>query len=93
MTGTDVGAAVPMTFLTDLSERDKPWDEHRTNASLVSALYSQAGLDQRASRMDIVPISFFSDCRHRTPVNYDSGLSLLIFAVKGYARSVSGGVC
>lgn len=42
----------PMAFLSDLSERDKPWDDHRLNASLVSDLYKEAGVDQRALRMD-----------------------------------------
>lgn len=48
----DIGVSTsPMVFLSDLSDRDKPWDEHRTNASLVADLYSSAGLDQRAVRM------------------------------------------
>jgi plasmid rolling circle replication initiator protein Rep len=42
----------PMVFLSQISERDKPWDEHRTNASLVADLYQQAGLDHRALRMN-----------------------------------------
>lgn len=53
MADQDIGVSdSPMIFLSEISERDKPWDEHRTNASLVSDLYVQAGLDHRASRMN-----------------------------------------
>jgi plasmid rolling circle replication initiator protein Rep len=40
-----------MTFLTDLSDRDKPWDDHRNNADKVSKLYQDGGLEDRSARM------------------------------------------
>jgi plasmid rolling circle replication initiator protein Rep len=42
----------PMVFLSDVSPRDKSWDEHRTNASLVAQLYKEAGIDRRSDRMN-----------------------------------------
>ena len=41
-----------MLFLSDLSPHDKPWDDHRLSASIVSDLYASVGLDHRASRMN-----------------------------------------
>lgn len=39
-------------YLTDLSEKDKPWDEHRRSASAVQKLYQGSEFDQYAKRID-----------------------------------------
>lgn len=44
-------SSAPMVFLTDISERDKPWDEHRATATTVANHYQLAGVDRRAVRM------------------------------------------
>ena len=38
--------------LSDLSERDKPWDKHRSNADIVGGYYKGSEFEQYASRMD-----------------------------------------
>lgn len=44
-------------YLTDVSQRDKPWDEHRDEALRVQSFYSQVGYDRYAERI--------SDCSLR----------------------------
>ena len=39
------------TFLADISDRDKPWDEHRKNATVVQQLYEKGGELQYSERM------------------------------------------
>lgn len=38
-------------YLSDISECDKPWDEHRANAKLVQALYDGSDLQRYADRI------------------------------------------
>lgn len=38
-------------YLSDISERDKPWDTHRANAEMVQALYNGSDLQQYADRI------------------------------------------
>lgn len=38
-------------YLSDISERDKPWDEHRANAKMVQALYDNSDLQRYADRI------------------------------------------
>lgn len=38
-------------YLSDVSERDKPWDEHRANAELVQASYDGSDLQRYADRI------------------------------------------
>ncbi len=38
-------------YLTDLSERDKPWDEHKANSVRVQALYKDSEFDRYVDRM------------------------------------------
>lgn len=37
--------------LTELSERDKPWEKHRRNADIVSGYYRQGGMRRHADRV------------------------------------------
>ena len=39
------------TYLTDISERDKPWDTHRAASDHVKQLYQQAGYEGYSGRM------------------------------------------
>ncbi len=38
-------------YLSDISSKDKPWDAHRSNASVVSRLYAEAGNHRYADRI------------------------------------------
>ena len=45
--------AMSKSGLSDLSEKDKPWDKHRHSADLVANLYrGEAGFDKYAQRID-----------------------------------------
>lgn len=46
----DTGAE---TYLSDLSDRDKPWDVHRSEASAVQALYEGSEFDGYSSRISL----------------------------------------
>jgi plasmid rolling circle replication initiator protein Rep len=43
---------VSSDYLTDLSEKDKPWDIHRGNTSKVQKLYKSGKYDRYAERLD-----------------------------------------
>jgi plasmid rolling circle replication initiator protein Rep len=40
------------TYLSDVSERDKPWDKHRGNADIVSSHYRRSGMDSYSQRVN-----------------------------------------
>lgn len=48
--GTDERAASPV-YLSDLSERDKPWDTHRGQSEAVEALYGAGGYQRYRERI------------------------------------------
>lgn len=39
------------TFLSSLSEQDKPWDKHKRNANVVAGFYRQGGMKSHADRV------------------------------------------
>lgn len=42
---------MPELYLSDLSEKDKPWDVHKKNAELVARLYGEIGFSYLAERV------------------------------------------
>lgn len=44
-------AAMSQQYLSDLSEKDKPWDQHRAEAQIVEHLYHTGGLPDYGSRI------------------------------------------
>lgn len=39
-------------YLSDLSEKDKPWDKRRSETDVVSSLYNQVGYERLVERLD-----------------------------------------
>lgn len=46
------GELLSKFYLTELSPSDKPWDNHRANADLVSSIYSHVDFDGYSIRID-----------------------------------------
>lgn len=59
-------------YLSEVSDRDKPWDSHRASTSVVQKLYQAVGYERYAERCDqcsnllgfqIAPVDGSSECR------------------------------
>lgn len=65
--------------LSDLSERDKPWDKHRSNADKVSSFYNRSEFQNYSDRVHFC--SEFLDFR-LTPDESEGGLRLKLNAAR-----------
>lgn len=65
--------------LSDLSERDKPWDKHRANSDKVSSFYNRSEFQNYSDRVYFC--SEFLDFR-LTPDEFEGGLKLKLNAAR-----------